>query len=415
MPKIIFYHGINMNIGMLLNAPYPSDVRVHKEAKALLAAGHKVFLLCIRRVGEKKYDSADGIQITRIDGGSSTFCLAFWDIILSVSFLHPVFYYHIARWIAENQIDVLHVHDLPLAGTALRVKRKSGIRVVVDLHENYPDALGVWFSWKKNPLAQLKNTLFMNPERWRKHEGRAVKEASKVIAVVEEMRERLLRDYGIEQEKVVVVTNTEEKSFIQQPLFPDVYDKHKGNFIVAYTGNIGPHRGVDTVIEAMALLKNQPIHFVISGKGNAAVMNYLHKLVKQHGLEKQVFFYGHQPFNRFYSLMHYADVNIIPHKSNAHTNHTIPHKLFQAMMAGKPLIVSSCFPLKRIVEATRAGLIYRDEDTADCASKILELFHNPELSKTLGTNGVNATLNGAWNWEHTSRILTDLYNSLDHE
>lgn len=397
---------------MLLNAPYPSDVRVKKEAQALLGAGHKVFLICLRRKKEKYHDAADGMHLTRIDGGKTNYGLAFWDVVMSLFFLHPVFQLHLKKWITQNGIEVLHVHDLPLAGTALWVKRKLGIPVVLDLHENYPDALRVWFSWKKNPLARIKNQLFMHPDRWRLHEQKAVTEADRVIAVVEEMRDRLIKEYLISPDKLTVVTNTEDKSFLQQPLYPDVYARHKGNFILAYTGNIGPHRGVDTVIAAMALLKDKPIHFVISGSGSANVVKHLVNLVKRLKLQEQIFFYGHQPFNKFYSLMHFADANIIPHKSNPHTDHTVPHKLFQAMMAARPLLVSSCPPLKRLVEAARCGMVFESGNPDDLAQKILMLYSFKDLRKTMGENGLNASVYGNMNWEKTQLTLTYLYNTL---
>ncbi len=397
---------------MLLNAPYPSDVRVKKEAQALIKAGHKVFLICLRRKGEETYALADGMHLTRIDGGKTNLALAFWDIIMSLCFIHPVFQYHITRWITKNGIEVIHVHDLPLAGTALWIKNRLGIPVVLDLHENYPDALRIWFAWKKNPLVRIKNRLFMNPERWKKHEIRAAGEADTVIAVVEEMRDRLIQEHQLNPDKIVVVTNTEDKSFLEQPRYPDVYAQHRGNFILAYTGSIGPHRGVDTVIQAMSLLKDKPIHFVVSGYGSAAVMKYLKKMVDRLLLQDKVFFYGHQPFNRFYALMQFADANVIPHKSNPHTDNTVPHKLFQAMMAGKPLLVSSCRPLKRIVEATHSGLVFRHDDPYDCAGAIQKLYENPELCQNLGAMGREVTWNGNLNWEHTQLQLLQLYNRL---
>ena len=69
---------IAMNIGMLLNAPYPSDVRVKKEASALIKAGYSVYLLCTRQENEPVHAEADGIKITRIDAGKNDYQLAFW-------------------------------------------------------------------------------------------------------------------------------------------------------------------------------------------------------------------------------------------------------------------------------------------------------------------------------------------------
>jgi hypothetical protein len=158
-----------MNIGMMLNAPYPSDMRVLKESRALISAGHKVYLICLRGTGEPINAIHEGVEIERIDGGLSNYALAFWDIILSIHFVHPLFRKQLTNWVSKNKIDVIHVHDLPLVGTALVTKAKHKVPVVADFHENYPEALATWFEWKKNPIARLKNAMFMNTKRWKRH------------------------------------------------------------------------------------------------------------------------------------------------------------------------------------------------------------------------------------------------------
>ena len=90
----------------------------------------------------------------------------------------------------KNSIRVLHVHDLPLTGTTLKLQENFKTPVVIDFHENYPDALRTWFEWRKNPFVKLKNRLFMNPERWTVLERKAAHESDRVIAVVDEMKSR---------------------------------------------------------------------------------------------------------------------------------------------------------------------------------------------------------------------------------
>ena len=402
-----------MTIGMLLNAPYPSDVRIKKEADALLRAGYKIHLLCLRRAGELQEQNCDGILVKRINAGKNNNSLAFWDMVMSVSHVHPRFKHCLPEWIVKNNIEALHVHDLPLVGTALAIKKTIPLPVIADFHENYPDALRVWFAWKKNPLVKLKNWLFMSPTHWKKIEKKAVLECDWVIAVVDEMKSRLLEEYNAESKKIKVITNSEEKSFLNQPDDPDLYQQWNSKFKIVYTGNIGPHRGVDTAIEAMGNLKNEKdIVLILVGSGSHAVMQNLKELVGKLNLHDQVFFLGYQLFHKFYSYMRYADVNIIPHKSNTHTDHTIPHKLFQGMMVGKPMLVSSSAPLKRTIDKAQAGLVFQAGNPDDLAQKIKTLYSNKTLCVQLGENGVKATTEGNLNWETDQLVLLDLYNNL---
>lgn len=400
------------NIGMLLNAPYPSDMRVRKEALALLNAGFRVHLLCLRRPKEREREVVDGIAITRIFAGTNDVELAFWDVIMSMRRPHPRFRKAINAWVRQNEIGILHVHDLPIVGTALHARRQLNIPVICDFHENYPEALRAWFAWKKNPIARLKNALFMNPSRWTNIERIAVKESDHVIAVVEEMKNRLVDEYAVVPEKITVVTNTEELDFLKQPAFDDVYAPLAGKFVVTYSGNIGPHRGVDTAIEAMRYLKEYPIALAIVGSGREPVMNKLRQQTRDLKLDDMVYFFGRQPFEKFYSFMSLTDVNVIPHKSNPHTDNTVPHKLFEAMMVGRPVLVSSSAPLKRIVEETRSGLVFQANDAKDCSEKILQLFSNNDLRQELGSNGVRATVHGPLKWETSQENLIALYRNL---
>jgi glycosyltransferase involved in cell wall biosynthesis len=387
---------------------------VKKEADALLRAGHTLHLLCLRRSGEKYSEEVEGIHVKRIDAGKNNITLAFWDMMMSMFIIHPKFNAVLPGWIQKHNIQSLHVHDLPLVGSALSMKKRLGVKVVADFHENYPDALKVWFEWKTNPLVRIKNRLFMNYERWKTIEAKAVHESDYVIAVVEEMKNRLVREYHPDPEKIKVITNSEEQSFLHQPDLPDIYKEWAPKFKIVYTGNIGPHRGVDTVIDAFANLKQEKnIVFLIIGSGSEAVMNTMKQKVESLGITDHVFLLGRQPFSKFYSFMRYADVNVIPHKSNTHTDHTIPHKLFQGMMAGKPMLVSSSAPLKRIITQAKAGLVFEAGNESDLAGQILTLYKDLTLCEQLGRNGIIATTEGKLNWEHDQQVLLQLYQNLN--
>jgi glycosyltransferase involved in cell wall biosynthesis len=397
---------------MLLNLPYPPDIRVGKETQALSPETVEIHLVCLRRDKEVYEESLDGISVHRIDAGKNNYGLAFWDIVLSLFFIHPVFFRK-ARQIMKNEsFSALHVHDLPLAGTAFALRKKfPKVRVVVDFHENYPDALRTWFQWKKNPIARIKNYFFMNPDRWMQHEKSACLKADHIIAVVEEMKQRITTTYSINESKVTVVTNSEGKSFSSQPVGDNPYAHLAGKFILTYSGGIGPHRGIDTAIQAMSELKGHPIHLVVVGSGGRDAMKELSTLVDRLALTN-VEFWGHQPFSRFLSIMKFADVNIIPHHANEHTDHTIPHKLFQSMQTGKPVLVSSVKPLRRIVEQWRCGLVFEAGSPIDFAKKVLELFRNQDLCRSLGKNGVQATLRGPLNWENEQKKLIAMYEQI---
>lgn len=399
-------------IGMLLDGYYPSDIRVQKEATALVKAGFKVALLCKKRRGESVFDTVDGMEIMRVYAGNHIWIQGIFDIIIALGFRHPVFGRNLSKFILQFKIDTLHVHDLPLTKTAWQIAKEHNLKIIVDFHENYPEALRVWFQWKKNLLIRLKNKLFFGYQRWHRYEKWAVQQADYVIAVVDEMQERLIKEYQVPDEKITVVTNTESRDFIKNSLDENIYGEDKDKFIVAYTGGVGPHRGVDTAIEAMRYLQPYPeIVLYITGKASRAVYKMMQYQISEAKLTN-VRVLGYRPFTQFYSFMKMANVNLIPHHSNGHTDNTVPHKLFQCMMVGKPLLVSSSKPLQRIVSETACGLVFKAGNAKDLADKILKLYNDPALRQKLGEAGFEASYNGSYNWESTANELVGFYSKV---
>lgn len=400
---------------MFLNDPYPGDIRVFKESDALMKAGFEVHLLCLRKNATQPLEERleNGFFIHRVTTDSSTFQKGIWDIVIATFWKHPLFYRRARKLCGQHAFEAVHVHDLPLAYTAFSLAEEFGAAKVLDLHENYPEALAVWFQWRKNPFIRLKNNIFFNYKKWSGYEINAIKRADHVITVVEEMRDRMIEVSGERDEKFSVVSNTEQSGFIQQVNDPEVYEDWKKEFIITYTGNVGPHRGVDTVVKGMQYLKDiKDCKLVVAGSMNDAVRNYLIGLCTELGIEKNVRLLGYQPFSKFFSFMKNASINVIPHNSNPHTDHTIPHKLFQCMMVGRPVIVSSCKPLKRVVESVEAGKVFQAGNAEGFASKVRELYNNRILTEKLAKNGLGATLEGKYNWDTDARTLVNYYQSI---
>lgn len=395
---------------MLLDAPYPADIRVEKEASALIQHGFSVSLMCVNKGNQVLVEEIDQMRLIRVRAGSSNFVKAFWDVIVTVFKIHPVFYGGLKKLLAKEKFDVIHVHDLPLAGTALAFQPQA--KIVLDFHENYPQGLAVWFKWKTNPIARMKNSVFMNYKRWISIEEWASQKADYIIAVVDEMKSRLITDYQLEEKKIKVITNTEYKAFGLQPVDTDALKAYDGKFKIVYTGGVGPHRGIDTVIRAMQKIPDQFVLIVAGKISSPSVKNHLCQLIREENVEHKVVVSGYLPFNQFLSYMIAADVNIIPHNRNGHTDNTIPHKLFQAMYAKRPVVVSSCQPLQRIVEETGAGYVFEADNPFSLANLLRWILEHEEDARSKAMNGYKAVQEGNYNWEYTGKQLANFYQQI---
>jgi glycosyltransferase involved in cell wall biosynthesis len=239
-----------------------------------------------------------------------------------------------------------------------------------------------------------------------------LKKATRVIVVVDEARERLVRA-GLPGEKITVVENTEDESYFSAlPLDQELIAQFQTDFVIAYVGGIeGPHRGLLTAVEAMpTILTSIPnARLLIVGAGR--LKPALEAVIAKLHLSLRVTLTGYQPFQKVPTYIALSAVCLVPYLANPHTEATIPHKLFQYMLMGKPVVVSSCRPLQRIVEATGSGLVFQAGDSTSLANAVIRL-KDPNLRQKLGAAGRQASM-GHYSWRETAHKLTALYEQLD--
>lgn len=400
---------------MILDGYYPSDIRVRKEAESL-ATQFNVFVLCVKNKNEVASEIVNGVHVKRFISYKSFTQKGIVDILVAVHFIHPFFKNQLDSFIKTNRIDVLHVHDLPLAKTAYLSAKKHAVKKVLDLHENYPEALKTWFSWRKSLAIRLKNKLFFSYKRWADYEKNILPKFDKIIAVADEMKERLITKHQIDSSKIVVITNSEKKEFAKKFRVNNqehtILDSNRYNIV--YVGGIGPHRGIQTAIKGMKYLYKDIPNVLLSivGPGHKDVIAHLKQLVRDDSVENSVQFLGKQPFQYIPQIMQTADINIIPHEKNEHTDSAIPHKLFQVLMSGKPLLVSDCKSFQRVIANNEIGYMFKAGNPLDFAEKIIEIFKNETLSRKRSAKGKELCLHGKLNWETTATKLIELYKTM---
>lgn len=395
---------------MLLEASFPPDIRVEKEAKALLEAGFDLSLLCAGDINTQQNGQWRGMKIHRVplmqDNLSKLRRLIFT--------IQSEFFSSLKQLLSEEAYDVIHVHDLRLVPTALKIKKiYPRIKVVADLHENYPAGVREWTKLAKGLKGIIFRT-FNNYKRWSKIEAEAVQTVDHIIAVVKEMKERMLKAYpSLDENKITVVSNLEDKSFVQESKLDNtIIEAYNNFFTVLYIGGFGMHRGIDTAIKGMKEIDIPNIKLLLVGKGAPEVENYIHQLIHENNLESKVEIVGWQPFEKVLTYQTLADICIVPHNSNEHTNNTIPHKLFQYMMVGKPMLVSSCAPLARVTKEANAGLVFEACDSKDFAQQIIKMYTDRDMMKKFGENGKAYTFIQNNNWQEESKKLIAFYEKM---
>lgn len=395
-----------MRIGMVLGKPYPPDIRVDKEVRMLLEGGHQVYLFCKR--GETKEERGQAkIGIRHFQPPDNVLLRKFDSLCFHLAFRKPLWQRENERFVGDFSIDVLHIHDLPLAGPVYAVAQKRGIPVVADLHENYPAALQEWYA------PYLRKKVLYNYQRWKNYEASILAKVSHIIVVVEESKEYLL-EYGLPPEKITVIANAAHPDFASKPIDEALVAHYSSYFVISYIGGFGPHRGIEVAIRAMQSIKPMmpSSRLLLVGQRNNRSGRELKRLVEELGMGDCVEFVGWQPFDKIPSYIRASQICLVPHNLGTQTNASAPHKLFQYWVMGKPVIVSSCRSLQRIVEEAQGGLVFGAEEPEDLARCILKLYRDSDLARTLGENGRAAAFSGSYSWRKTMIRLNRVYDQL---
>ncbi len=402
-----------MRVGMVLLTGFPPDIRIEKE-HATLSAEHDVFLLCPRRGEASNREMWNGLSVQRV---FSNYERQWNNFRLLASQYSRGWARAIAQFIDENRLDILHVHDLPLLGTALRVARRMEVPVVADLHENYPAMLA---ESKKKRLVSSQSfgsfilQLVVSVPRWIAYEKTAVSQADAVITVIEEAKDRLKR-IGISESTLHVVANYGQlngKAEVADGMSPVAANPQNREFKVVYAGGFDETRDLSSVVDAIGLIGEDEIpnlRVSLIGGNRRAIQALERRLDRIRGAHR-VELIEWMPRDEVERVVEKADVGLVPHVKSDHTDNTIPHKLFQYMERQLPVIVSDCDPLNRIVSDARCGLVYRSGDADSFARRLVEMWSDPDRMRRMGEAGLRAVTE-KYNWAEAGRNLLKIYRS----
>jgi len=404
-----------MRIAMFHPAPqgYPPDVRIRKETAALVAAGHQVLILTARaRADQPERETMPGGEVVVRAAVRRPPRPARLPGLLTLR--RPEWRVPLAAFLDAERPDALHVHDLPGVPTALDAAAPRGIPVVADLHENMPAAYRAYrsaYPW----LRRLAHALAYAYPLWRWHERRALARCARTIVVVPEAAERLLAG-GLPPERIVLVSNTEDETTFDaapEAADPAIVGRFAGDWVASYIGGIGPHRGLETAIDALplALARAPDLRLVIVGatEGDRAAIE---ARAAARGVLGRTTVVGWQPFDAVRSYIHASDVCLVPHADFEHTQTTVPHKLFQYFLCGRPVLVSDVRPLARIARETGGARVFRAGDPADLADQLVWLRDHPAEARAMAAAGRAAAL-GPFAWRHDAARLVGLYAGWD--
>ena len=397
-----------MRIGMILDKTFPPDPRVENEAISLVESGFDVYLFCLKYGSQQaSNEEINGIKIKRYTSNNLDYKLS--ALAYTFPFYSRIMSKKIRSFLLLNKIDIIHIHDIRIAGAVFGANKKLKLPVLLDLHDNMPEIM------KEYPHVQnFPGKLLISPGKWKKKEEEFIEKATKVITVSDEFRQEVIQRTNIHPDKIIVVPNTVRRSFYEDhQIDKSIIKKYKNDFVILYLGDTGIRRGLLTAIEAMPNLKKKidNIKLVIVGSNSSDPI--LKQKVADLSIQNAVDFQGWQDVKLFPSYILASTICVSPLYRNVQHDVAYANKLFQYMSFSKPVLVSNATAQKNLVKRIKSGLVHNERDRKDFEDKILELYHNKDLREKMGANG-KKFIENEFCWEKASTKLIELYQGFNN-
>ncbi len=347
----------------------------------LVKKGIDVSVICSRNSyngskKHKKYEKYRGIKIYRVNNVYAKGKSFFYRLLEIITFFVSVF----LKGLFIKRIDRIMVFSSPpmIAPVGILLGKLKGARVIYiveDLHPELEIKLGMI---KENSifssiLRRLNNFVF--------------KKADKVITLGVRMKNRILKIYNIEEEKIHIIPNwaNEEKLYpVEKKDNPFIKKFNLENrFVVQYSGNMGLGHEFKTILEGIKRLKDKKdIIFQFIGEGPKK--EGVEKYVKENNLTN-VMILPYQAYEDLNYSLNMADIALISIKRGI-GGLLLPSKFYGIMAVGRPFILvgDKENEIYDFIIENRVGHFVDEGDVDTFCDSVIFYYNNRELLKEEG-------------------------------
>lgn len=157
-------------------------------------------------------------------------------------------------------------------------------------------------------------------------------------------------------------------------------NKEKRRLNIFISGRATPHKGIDILIRAIALVVQKNIKsFIVDYAGDGPCYNEYVRLAAELGVSKYIQFHGQ--VSTTHTLLQQSDIVCVP----SSWGDACPSAVSEALSCGKPLISTFAGGIPEMVGSPDNAVMIKPGDTEALAENIEMLLCNPELRVRYGT------------------------------
>ena len=336
-------------------------------AKALDRSVFEPHVGCFRPAGIRGDElRAAGVRVKQ-------FPVMSWISLQSVTEL-----FHLARYVRQNGIRIVHAWDYPACMWAVPIARTMTKAVALSSTRGHRDLIPGAVSRR---LTRLSDHF-----------------ADAVVVNCDFLRRHLIEDERVPARKIRLCYNG-----IDLTRFCPTQGADRPLTIGTVCALLRPEKDVRTLIGAFARVRGlQPdMRLLIVGGGPEKAP--LEQAAREAGAAASVRF--EPPTSRIPELLSEIDIFVLPSLSEAFSN-----ALMEAMASGCCVVASNVGGNPELVKDGETGLLFKAGDPADLAVALRKLIERPELRKELAANAL--TFVTELSIESAARRMGEVYASL---
>ncbi|WP_309407509.1 glycosyltransferase family 4 protein [Glutamicibacter sp. PS] len=248
-------------------------------------------------------------------------------------------------------------------------------------------------------------------------EAELARSADRVVTLGESMKSNLIAA-GVNADKIDILPNAVGERFLEDPL-PRSNARQRlaleeGAFYVGTISSIVPYEGLDIVLRAAALIKDEIPLLRVLIVGDGAELENLRKLAVDLDIERICHFPGRVPRHEAHAYHAALNVFVVPRRDLEVTRAVTPLKPVEALASRVPVLASDLPALRELIVDGENGHLVEPGDERAWADAIVQAQSQPELLDSMGQRGRELVLNTR-TWDANARHLVEIYEQVTKE
>ncbi|MCP4990667.1 MAG: glycosyltransferase [Colwellia sp.] len=387
---------------MIVYSHYPDDVRVRREAEALIEKGFSVDVICLQSGSDKKEEVISDVTVYRLPIKRERKGKFFYMYLYFKFFMLAFFKLNVCN--LKKHYNIIHIHNMPdfLVFSAL-IQKLMGVKIILDLHDPMPEVYMSKYYLSSNHII-IKLLIII--------ERLSIKFSNLTITPNIAFRDLFISRSCPENKIHIIMNSPQESIFLRKDnstLSAVENLSNKEKFVIMFHGTIVERHGLDTALEALLLLRKQIPNIVFNVFGDGDYVDRFIELKVKYNLNDIVHYHGPVLTEKIASVIPSIDIGLIPNKRGPFTDLNMPTRIFEYLCLNKPVVVPHT---KGILDYFKESEInfFEPNNPRSLANTIMNIYNNPDKSKKMVIKG--RKVYSRCTWEKEQKKLVKLASRL---